>query len=141
MDNWAAVPAAAKRVWQTPNPDMNLFDQFDILTVLILVALAVIILSLLIRWYRYYSRHKGSDAVIVRTARPPRKQEDPYRGAPPDVARWQVAMHETARDLSAQLDSKMSALQALIADADRAAKRLEAAKRKSPEAEQDVNPP
>ena len=37
-------------------------------------------------------------------------------------------MHETARELSAQLDSKMSALQALIAEADRAAARLEAAK-------------
>ena len=113
---------------------MSLFAEFDILTVLILVALAVIILSLLIRWYRYYSRQKGSDAVIVRTARPTREPEDQYRGAPPEVARWQVAMHETARDLSAQLDSKMSALQALIADADRAADRLEAAKHKSPEA-------
>ena len=36
-------------------------------------------------------------------------------------------MHETARQLKAQLDSKMSALLALIAEADRAASRLEAA--------------
>ena len=36
-------------------------------------------------------------------------------------------MYETARDLSAQLDSKMSALQALVAEADRAAARLDAA--------------
>jgi hypothetical protein len=36
-------------------------------------------------------------------------------------------MHETARDLMGQLDSKMRALQALIAEADRAAARLEAA--------------
>ena len=120
---------------------MNLFDRFDILTVLILVALAVIILSLLIRWYRYYSRHKGSNAVIVRTARPAREPEDPYHDAPPEIVRWQVAMHETARDLSAQLDSKMSALQVLIADADRAAARLETAKRKSAEAEQDAKAP
>ena len=36
-------------------------------------------------------------------------------------------MHETARELSAKLDSKMQALQELIAEADRAAGRLEAA--------------
>ena len=36
-------------------------------------------------------------------------------------------MHDTARDLSAQLDSKLSALGALVAEADRAAARLEAA--------------
>ena len=35
-------------------------------------------------------------------------------------------MHETARELSATLDSKMRALQELIAEADRAAGRLEA---------------
>ncbi len=34
-------------------------------------------------------------------------------------------MHETARALSAELDGKMGALQSLIADADRAAARLE----------------
>jgi hypothetical protein len=44
-----------------------------------------------------------------------------------DLAQWEVHMHETARDLSAQLDAKLSLLQALIAEADRAARRLEAA--------------
>ncbi len=34
-------------------------------------------------------------------------------------------MHETARELSGKLDSKMVALQHLINDADRAAERLE----------------
>jgi DNA-directed RNA polymerase specialized sigma24 family protein len=36
-------------------------------------------------------------------------------------------LHETARQLSAQLDTKMVALESLIAEADRAAARLEAA--------------
>ena len=36
-------------------------------------------------------------------------------------------MHDTARDLSARLDSKLSMLQAMVAEADRAAARLEAA--------------
>ena len=46
-------------------------------------------------------------------------------GQPPDLARWDVEMHETARQLSAQLDAKLSLLQSLIAEADRAAARLE----------------
>jgi hypothetical protein len=44
---------------------------------------------------------------------------------PDDLARWDVEMHETARQLSAQLDAKLSLLQSLIAEADRAAARLE----------------
>ncbi len=44
-----------------------------------------------------------------------------------DLARWEVQMHETARELSAQLDAKLSLLQSLTAEADRAAERLEEA--------------
>jgi len=44
---------------------------------------------------------------------------------------WEVRMYDTARELSAQLDSKMSALRALAAEADRAAARLEAALERS----------
>jgi hypothetical protein len=44
-----------------------------------------------------------------------------------DLARWEVQLHETARELSAQLDAKLSLLQSLTAEADRAAERLEAA--------------
>lgn len=47
--------------------------------------------------------------------------------APDDVVAWQVEMQELARELAAQLDSKMVALQQLIRDADRASARLEAA--------------
>jgi hypothetical protein len=35
--------------------------------------------------------------------------------APPELTRWQVEMHETARDLKAELDSKLAALQTLVA--------------------------
>jgi hypothetical protein len=44
---------------------------------------------------------------------------------PANLAEWEVQMHETARQLSAQLDAKLSLLQALIADAERVAARLE----------------
>jgi hypothetical protein len=43
------------------------------------------------------------------------------------MVNWEVEMHETARKLSAQLDSKMGALEQLTREADRAAARLEAA--------------
>lgn len=38
----------------------------------------------------------------------------PLQAPPPDLDRWSVEMHETARDLSAQIDTKMVALQSLI---------------------------
>src|SRR5271166_5550436 len=49
----------------------------------------------------------------------------PPRCLPDDLAQWEVEMHETARQLSAQLDAKLSLLQSLIVEADRAAARLE----------------
>src|SRR5271166_5959482 len=49
----------------------------------------------------------------------------PPRCLPDDLAQWEVGMHETARQLSAQLDAKLSLLQSLIVEADRAAARLE----------------
>lgn len=45
--------------------------------------------------------------------------------APPDLVRWQVEMHELARDLKAEIDTKLVALQTLIAMARQEAARLE----------------
>jgi hypothetical protein len=47
--------------------------------------------------------------------------------APPEVARWQVELHETARELKAEIDSKLLALQALVNVAREERERLEAA--------------
>jgi hypothetical protein len=49
----------------------------------------------------------------------------PPASSSPGLAEWEVQMHETARQLSAQLDAKLSLLQSLVAEADRAAARLE----------------
>ena len=106
---------------------MFVFAQFDVLTGVFLAALALMIVILLRRSHRYLSRQKKDDAALVHMPRPQGEDRRHHLDAPPDVLRWEVQMHETARDLSAQLDSKMSALQALIAEADRAAARLEAA--------------
>jgi|LakMenE01Jun11ns_1017448.scaffolds.fasta_scaffold9624347_1 hypothetical protein len=46
-------------------------------------------------------------------------------GAPADVLKWQVEFYELARQLKAELDSKMVAVRQLSLDFDRAANRLE----------------
>src|SRR5271157_4551382 len=56
-----------------------------------------------------------------------RKAAAPSSRLPDHLAQWEVEMHETARQLSAQLDAKLSLLQSLIVEADRAAARLEGA--------------
>jgi DNA-binding NarL/FixJ family response regulator len=56
-----------------------------------------------------------------------RDKQQPLVDAPPDLLRWQVEMHETARDLKAEIDTKLAALQALAIVARREAERLETA--------------
>ncbi|MHC4178596.1 MAG: DUF6115 domain-containing protein [Planctomycetota bacterium] len=107
--------------------------QFTVTQGVLLGALALVIGWLLLRTHRYLSRQKGKDSPLVRVPRPKQADDGHHLDAPPEVLRWEVQMHETARELSAQLDSKMRALQALIAEADRAAARLEAAAAKSPD--------
>ena len=91
---------------------------------------AALLLSgvLLFRSQRYFSR------LAQRTSFSDALREPPADPDPAELAvssrkaeRWEVEMQETARELSARLDSKMSALQHLIRDADRAAARLERA--------------
>lgn len=52
---------------------------------------------------------------------------DPRRALPDDVARWEVRMHDLARDLTGQLDSKIAILQILLRDAHQQIARLESA--------------
>jgi len=47
--------------------------------------------------------------------------------APPEILRWQVGMHDTARELKAELDSKISVLMATMRLAREESERLEAA--------------
>lgn len=51
--------------------------------------------------------------------------------APVEVLRWEVEMHKTARDLKAELDSKILALQAVTKEAHAERLRLEEAIRKA----------
>lgn len=82
---------------------------------------------LLMRSHRAFSRQARHQPAMVQVPRPKSEPGGYKPGAPAEMARWEVSMHDTARDLSAQLDSKMAALEQLIREADRAAARLEAA--------------
>jgi hypothetical protein len=92
-----------------------------------LVGLGLLIAILLRRWHRYYGprRRRRETPVLERTARPDATNPRSLSNAPPDVLRWQVEMHETARDLKAELDTKMTALQVLIRMAQQESERLE----------------
>ncbi len=89
-----------------------------------LVVMIVVAGYLYFRSQRYFARQKDGPASTVHPAPPP---ERPYTAVPRDLAQWEVEMHDTARQLSGQLDSKLAALGHLIREADRAAARLEAA--------------
>lgn len=96
------------------------------LTHLFLGLMAATIAVLLIRVQRYYRQNRGGYVSYSPSAAPP-APPSPAREAPADVARWEVQMHDTARQLTAQIDTKMRLLEELIREADRVAARLEAA--------------
>lgn len=92
------------------------------------LGLLLIIAILLRRSYRYYRDKDNPNAILDerRAGRCQPRKQTPLIDAPPEIVRWQIEMHETARDLKAELDSKMSALQALVGMAQQASDRLEA---------------
>lgn len=95
-----------------------------------LLMLAGMGLMIYILWRRS-NRHFGKGG----TAYQPQRRVSPLEqsrdlalsDAPPEVTRWQIEMHETARDLKGEIDTKLALLQILIRDANAAAQRLEQA--------------
>lgn len=109
---------------------MELVAQTNTSSLVFLAALMLVIGFLLLRSRRYFARQVRQDADWMPTApgSPASGQRPGRLPEPPDeLARWEVQMHDLARTLSGQLDSKMSALEHLIREADRAAGRLETA--------------
>ncbi len=90
-----------------------------------LIVMIVVVGYLYLRSQRYFARQKNDAASAAGAATTP--PEKPYTAVPQDLTRWEVEMHDTARQLSGQLDGKLAALGHLIRDADRVAARLEAA--------------
>ncbi len=95
-----------------------------------LLGLALVIFILLVRSKRYF---RQVTQYQLPAPRPARKMETPKTvSAPPrDLEKWEVQMHDLARDLMGQLDSKIRVLELLIRQADDAAARLEAAAAKT----------
>ena len=106
---------------------MHLLAKTELNDMLLLAAVLAVTSMLLIRIRRHVRRQKKSRPGLVRTDRPKTGERGHHLGLPPEAMNWEVDMHQTARDLSAQLDSKMSALGHLIREADRASARLETA--------------
>jgi hypothetical protein len=97
-------------------------------TILFLAGLALTCGVLLFRTHRQLSGRPRAPLPSPATFSPP--TATPKSGhrldAPADFRRWEVEMHDLARDLQGQLDAKIGILQQLILDAEHAADRLEA---------------
>lgn len=85
---------------------------------------AIVFLFYRIRRKRGAASNRSSSGL--RWSQPKSESPAAYHRAPPDVARYEVEMHDLARELSARLDSKLVLLQHLVRDADQQANRLEA---------------
>ncbi len=106
---------------------MGLLASSQLLTSLFLVGLALTAAGLLMRASRRLARRTSAAEPIVDSRHMVEPRGPNTAGPPAELTQWEVQMHETARDLSGRLASRISALQALVAEADRAAARLEAA--------------
>ncbi len=106
---------------------MELIAQVELPTLVALGAVALIIAVLLFRTQSYYGRSRSAPTPSDAARGEEAADAGHHPRAPAAMARWEVEMHDTARELSGRLDSKMGALEHLIREADRAAARLEAA--------------
>jgi hypothetical protein len=93
-----------------------------------LVGLALLIVVLLVRSRRYFRQVTQYQVPRPDASGSPALGHSQHAAMPPrDFEKWEVAMHDLARDLSGQLDSKIRVLELLIREADKAAARLETA--------------
>ena len=97
---------------------------FDTSTILALLGILVLWFSL-----KRFGRRPSTLSQQLPVSRPEStafSADRHHLDAPASVARWEVNMHETARDLMGRLDSKIVIVEQLIRDAHQAAARLEA---------------
>ena len=95
-----------------------------------LAGVSMMLIIMLKKYFRYQGRLKREARRETRLKAKPRGSAQRAKlEAPHEVKRWEVEFHETCRDLQAELDSKMRALQILIIEANAATERLEQAKR------------
>ena len=94
-------------------------------TYFVLGAVLLVVVLMLLRSQRSLSRRSSPRPPLAPAPRKEPSRPPRHSGAPAATGNWEVQMHEVARELSAQLDSKMGLLEQLIREADRAASRLE----------------
>jgi len=103
---------------------MRFLEQLNIEPGLLLAAgIALLAFIMLRKSMRHYRRVRAQQPLEVSIDRS--KSPTPLLDSPNDILRWQVEMHDTARDLKAELDSKISALQTLLLLAEQERQRLE----------------
>jgi len=92
----------------------------------LLCGLVLVIAVLMLRAQRHLGRRQNT--VVRRPVRASSKRpvSPAPTGTPEQLQRWEVELYELARELTGRIDSKMSALQALIQAADERIQRLEA---------------
>jgi hypothetical protein len=103
---------------------------FSYSSALFALGLAILTWILLRRSYAYFGRRQGAGhREPSGGSRETSFHGDPRRpaDAPPEMLRWQVAMHDLARDVQAELDSKIRVFRTIVALAESEAVRLEAA--------------
>jgi hypothetical protein len=97
----------------------------------LLAGVGMMTCMLLLRAQRQFrkSAPRGSHSSPARPAEKcnPLTAAQTARASKMELQGWQVQMHETARELTAQLDSKISMLQVLLHEAEEQASRLELA--------------
>ncbi len=97
-------------------------------TGMFLAGIALLTMVLLRRYYRRHGRRRSTRNSSRGNNKPVSRSPESLRSlstAPTDVLRWHVEMYETAREMKAELDTKMRLLQSLTAQARQEAERLE----------------
>lgn len=98
-------------------------------TILFLAGLGLTCAVLLFRTHRQLSGRPKREIPSPTTFSQPRQQATPAHrlDAPRETRQWEVEIHDLARDLKAELDSKIVVVEQLIREAKTQADRLEAA--------------
>ncbi len=94
---------------------------------LFLLGCALLTSILLRRSYRYFGRgrRRQNQSPLEKQPRPEGKWSGAQRDSLAQVDRQQVELHEMARDISGQLNSKIIVLEQLIATSQRQIERME----------------
>lgn len=108
---------------------MSLLSQIEGTTILFLAGLVLTCGVLLFRTHRQLGARPKTELPSPATFSQSKPLPTPAHrlDAPRELRQWEVEMHDLARELAAQLDSKIGILEHLIRDAGQAADRLEAA--------------